>query len=163
VQVRSTEEEQVLILHTCSAFNFLLANFSHFSQCFWNQHKILECFGTHIQILRRKSFKVILGWNVKAQCARKWLKILKNLVYKSVLEMFFYTYIPVIPYYFLKKHNRCTLLHNHSLLGYRLDILIKFRIKLLLAVKFEVQILRGTHNMLCAIKSSFKPGLQISV
>jgi hypothetical protein len=32
----------------------LLANLSHFSQQFRNQHKILRCFDTHIQILQRK-------------------------------------------------------------------------------------------------------------
>jgi hypothetical protein len=39
----------------------LLANFSHFSQQFRNQHKILRCFDTHIHILQRKGFYVILA------------------------------------------------------------------------------------------------------
>jgi hypothetical protein len=39
----------------------LVANFSHFSQLFRNQRKLLRCFDTHIQILQRKSFNVILA------------------------------------------------------------------------------------------------------
>jgi hypothetical protein len=38
------------------AYNFLLADFSHFSQQLQNQHKIMHCVNTHFQILRRKSF-----------------------------------------------------------------------------------------------------------
>ncbi len=40
---------------------FLLSNCLHFSQLFRNQRKILRCFNTHIQILRRKCFYVILA------------------------------------------------------------------------------------------------------
>jgi hypothetical protein len=49
------------IFHTFLAITFLLANFSHFSQQFINQHNIQRCFDTHIQILQRKFFYVILA------------------------------------------------------------------------------------------------------
>jgi hypothetical protein len=36
---------------------FLLANLSHFSQWFWNQHEILHIFDTQVQILIKKVFR----------------------------------------------------------------------------------------------------------
>ncbi len=72
LQVSSKEEENLWFFTLFLAVTFLLANFSHFSQQFLNQHKILRCFDTHIQILQRKSFYVILAlfWNFKARFAR---------------------------------------------------------------------------------------------
>ena len=56
LQVSSIEEENLWFFTLFLAVTFLLANFSHFSQQFRNQHKILRCVDTHIQILWRKSF-----------------------------------------------------------------------------------------------------------
>ncbi len=74
----------------CTLFlpiTFLLTYFSHFSQQFQNQRKILRCFDTHTQLLRRKRFYVIVAllWNIRGQRH----KILKNVFYKSVLELLF--------------------------------------------------------------------------
>jgi hypothetical protein len=69
----SSIEEKILLFFTLFlAITFLLANFSHFSQQFRNQRKIMRCFDTHIKILQRKSFYVILAlfWKFKAQFAR---------------------------------------------------------------------------------------------
>ncbi len=49
------------IFHTFFGCNFFVSIFLHFSQQFRNQHKILRCFDTHIQILQRQSFYVILA------------------------------------------------------------------------------------------------------
>ncbi len=57
VQKRRTSD----FSHFFLAVTFLIANFSHFSQQFRNQHKFLGCFDNHIQILQRKSFYVILA------------------------------------------------------------------------------------------------------
>jgi hypothetical protein len=46
LQVHGIEEDKLQIFQT------LLATFSHFSQQFGNQRKILCCFDTHIQILQ---------------------------------------------------------------------------------------------------------------
>ena len=72
LQVSSIEEENLWFFTLFLAVTFLLANFSHFSQQFRNQRKILRFFDTHIQILQRKSFYVILAlfWNFKARFAR---------------------------------------------------------------------------------------------
>jgi hypothetical protein len=48
LQVGSKEEEKLQFFTLFLATTFLLANFSHFSQQFRNQHKILRCFDTHI-------------------------------------------------------------------------------------------------------------------
>ncbi len=61
LQVSSTEEENLWFFKLFLAITFLSANFSHFSQQFRNQRKILRFFDTHIQILQRKSFYVILA------------------------------------------------------------------------------------------------------
>jgi len=61
LQNSSIEEKILLFFILFLAITFLLANFSHFSQQFRNQRKILRCFDTQIQILQRKSFSVILA------------------------------------------------------------------------------------------------------
>ncbi len=61
LQVSSIEEEKLRFFKLFLPITFLLANFSHFSQQFRNQRKILRCSNTHIQILQRKSFYVILA------------------------------------------------------------------------------------------------------
>jgi hypothetical protein len=51
LQISRIEKEN---LQFCTLFlpvTFLLANFSHFSQQFQNQRKILHCFDTHSHIL----------------------------------------------------------------------------------------------------------------
>ncbi len=58
LQVSSKEEGQTAILHTFLLTTFLLAKISHFSQQFRNQRKILSCFETKIQILRRKNISI---------------------------------------------------------------------------------------------------------
>ena len=80
LQVSSIEEENLWFFTLFLAVTFLLANFSHFSQQFRNQRKILRCFDTHIQILQRKSFYVILAlfWNFKARFARNGSKFWKT-------------------------------------------------------------------------------------
>jgi hypothetical protein len=55
----SIEEEKLQFFTPFLAITFLLANFSHFSQQFLYQRKILRCFDTHTQILQRKRFSVI--------------------------------------------------------------------------------------------------------
>jgi hypothetical protein len=79
LQVSSKEEEKLSFLHFFY-ITFLLANFSHFSQHFWNQRKILRCFDTHIQILQGKGFYVILAlfWNFKAWFAWNGSKFWKT-------------------------------------------------------------------------------------
>jgi hypothetical protein len=61
LQIISIEEENPQFCTLFLPVTFLLANFLLFSQQFLNQHKILHCFDTHIQILRIKSFYVILA------------------------------------------------------------------------------------------------------
>ncbi len=58
---------------------------------------------THIQIMQRKSFYVILAlfWNFKARFARN-SNSLKNVFYKSVLELLFTHINPLTPFIFLK-------------------------------------------------------------
>ena len=56
LQVSSIEEENLWFFTLFLAVTFLLANFSHFSQQFRNQRKILSFLDTHIQVLWRKSF-----------------------------------------------------------------------------------------------------------
>ncbi len=80
----SSIEEKLRFFTLFLAITFLLANFSHFSKQFWNQRKILRCFDTHIHILQRKSFYVIIALfqNFKARFARnssKFWKTLKSL------------------------------------------------------------------------------------
>ncbi len=84
LQVSSIKEENLWFFTLFLAVTFLLANFSHFSQLFRNQRKILRCFDTHLQILWRKSFYVILAlfWNFKAQSARNGSKFWKTYVTK---------------------------------------------------------------------------------
>ncbi len=119
LQVISIEEEENLWFFTLIlAVAFLLANFSHFSQQFRNQRKILRCFDTHIQILQRKSFYVILAlfWNLKPD-SQETAQNFKKRVLQKCLRLTFYTYKPVNPFHFLKKHqNRCTLMYavTHS-------------------------------------------------
>jgi hypothetical protein len=76
LQVSSIEEDK---LHFCTLLltvTFLLANFCIFLTSFEISVKILSCFDTHIQILRKKSFKVILAlfWNFKALFSRNGSK-----------------------------------------------------------------------------------------
>ncbi len=80
LQFSSIEEENLWFFTLVLAVTFLYANFSHFSHQFWNQRKILRCFDTHIQILQKKSFYVILAlfWNFKARFARNGLKFWKT-------------------------------------------------------------------------------------
>jgi hypothetical protein len=61
LKVSRIEGEKLQFFTLFLAITFLLANFSHISQQFRNQHKILRCFDTHIQILQRKSFYFILA------------------------------------------------------------------------------------------------------
>ncbi len=51
------EEDKLQFCTLLLPVTFLLANFLHFSQQFQNQRKILSCFDTSIQILRRKVFR----------------------------------------------------------------------------------------------------------
>jgi hypothetical protein len=81
LQVCSMEEENIWFSTLFLAVTFLLANFSHFSQQFRNQHKILRCFDNHIQILQEKSFFFVilaLFWNFKARFARNGSKFWKT-------------------------------------------------------------------------------------
>jgi hypothetical protein len=70
-----------------------LANFSHFSQKFRNQRKILRWFVTHIQICEEKVFRsyylVELCFYTSKPNSQKRLKIVKNMFYKSFLELLF--------------------------------------------------------------------------
>jgi hypothetical protein len=61
LEVGSIEEEKLRFFPLFLAITFLLPNFAQFSQQFQYQRKILRCFDTHIQILQRKSFYVILA------------------------------------------------------------------------------------------------------
>jgi hypothetical protein len=56
LQVSSREEYKLQFCTLLLAVTFLFAIFLHFSQLFRNQRKILSFLGTHIQVLRRKSF-----------------------------------------------------------------------------------------------------------
>jgi hypothetical protein len=80
LQFSSIEEEKLRFFTLFLAITFLLANFSHFSQQFWNPRKILRCFDTHLQILQRKSFYFILALflNFKARFARNGSKFWKT-------------------------------------------------------------------------------------
>ncbi len=102
LQVSSIEEEKHRFFTLYLAITFLLANFSRFSQQFWNQRKILRCFDTHIKISHRKSFYVILAlfWNFKARFARNGSIFWKTS--KSVLELLFTPINPWTPFIFLK-------------------------------------------------------------
>ncbi len=90
LQLSSIEEENLWFFTLFLAVTFLLANFSHFSQQFRKQHKILRCFDTHFQNFEKR-------------------------VLQKCFRITFYTYKPVNPFHFLKKHqNRCTLGDIHS-------------------------------------------------
>jgi hypothetical protein len=54
LQVSSIEEENLRFFTLFLAITFLLADFSHFSQQFRNQRKILRCFDTHISNFAKK-------------------------------------------------------------------------------------------------------------
>ncbi len=84
-------------MHTFLAITYLLANFSHFSQQFRNQRKILRCFDTHIQILQRKSFYVILALfeTLKPDSQETAQNLEKCVVLKKCLRITFYTYKPL--------------------------------------------------------------------
>jgi hypothetical protein len=107
LQISSIEEENpqfcTLFLHV----TFLLANFSHFSQQFRNQRKILHFFETRIQIFRLyKPFFKALKPN-----SQETAQNFEKGVLQKFLRITFYTYIPMNPHHFLKKHhNRCTLM-----------------------------------------------------
>ncbi len=100
------EEERLPFCTLFLPITFLLANFLHFCPQFQNQRKILRCFDTHIQILWINSFLDHVSTFLKlySPICKKWLKIVKNVFYKIVLEVpTFYTYIPVKACHFLKK------------------------------------------------------------
>ena len=80
LQVSSREEYKLQFCTLLLPVTFLLANFLHFSQQFRNQRKILSFLDTHIQVLWRKSFYVILAlfWNFKALFARNGSKFWKT-------------------------------------------------------------------------------------
>ncbi len=69
---------------------FLLANFSHFSKQFRNQHKTLRLFDAHYQILRRIGFRsyqhIFVTLKPKSQ---ETAQNCKNMIYKSVFELLF--------------------------------------------------------------------------
>ena len=111
LQVNSIEEENLWFFTFVLAVTFLLANFSHFSQQFRNQRKILCCFDTHIQILQRKSFYVILAlFETIKPDSQETAQNFEKRVLQKCLRITFYTCKPVNPFQFLKKHqNRCTL------------------------------------------------------
>ncbi len=64
----------------------------------------MNCFYVILALLLMNCFYVLLAlfWNFKAQFASNGSKVWKNLFYKSVLEFFLYTYIPVNHLHFLK-------------------------------------------------------------
>ncbi len=91
LQVSSLEGENLRFFTFFFAITFLLANFSHFSQQFQNQRKILRFLYPYSNFAKKKSFYVILAlfWNFKARFARNGSKIWKKVFYKSVLELLF--------------------------------------------------------------------------
>ncbi len=102
LQVSSIEEEKLWFFTIFLAVTFWLANFSYFSQQFRNQHKILRCFDTHIQILQRKSLYVISTfWNFKARFARNGSKFWK-MCFQKCLIITFYAYKTWTPFILLK-------------------------------------------------------------
>ncbi len=90
LQVSSIEEEKLRFFTLFFGYNIFVSKFFTFSQQFWNQHKILCCFDTHIQILQRKSFYVILAlfWNFKARFARNGSKLWKTYFIKVPYNYF---------------------------------------------------------------------------
>jgi len=80
LQVSSREEYKLQFCTLLLPLTFLLANFFHFTQQFRNQRKILSFLDTHLQVLWRKSFYVILAlfWNFKALFARNGSKFWKT-------------------------------------------------------------------------------------
>ncbi len=91
----------------------MLKNFSPFSQQFRNQRKIFRFFYTHIQILQRKSFYVILAFfETLKPDSQETAQNFEKRVLQKCLRITFYTYKPVNPFNFIKKHqNRCTLVY----------------------------------------------------
>ncbi len=115
LQVSSIEEERLQIFTLLMPITFLLVNFSHFSQQFQNQCKILRILD--IQILwflgHISTFLKLLKPNRK-----KRLTILKNVFYKCFLELLFthiYQWTPItfqksiiiaVPYWALQQKFR---------------------------------------------------------
>ncbi len=94
LQVSSIEEETP-IFHTFLAITFLLANFSHFSQQFRNQCKILRCFEI-------KSFHVILAlFETLKPDSQETAQHFEKRVLQKCCRITFYTYKPVNPFHFL--------------------------------------------------------------
>jgi hypothetical protein len=92
------EEDRLSFCILFWLISFLLTNFWHFSQQFRNQ----RCFDTHIQSLK-------LFWNFEAEFARNGSNLEKRVLLKFPRN-YFYTYMPVNPYHFIKKsHNHCAL------------------------------------------------------
>jgi hypothetical protein len=50
-QFNNIEEDKLIFCTLLLPVTFLLTNFMHFSQQIINQHTVLSCFDTHIQIL----------------------------------------------------------------------------------------------------------------
>jgi hypothetical protein len=104
VQVSSIEEDKLQFCTLLLPVTFLLANCLHFSQQIPNQRKILSCFDTLIQILRRKSFKVILAFfETLKPYSRETAQNFEKHALQKCLRIDFYIYIPVNLYNFLKK------------------------------------------------------------
>ena len=102
LQISSREEFKLQFCTLLLPVTFLLANFLHFSQQFRNQRKILSFLDTHIQILWRKSFLVILAFfETLKPCSQETAQNFEKHVLQKCLRIAFYTYIPVNLYNFL--------------------------------------------------------------
>ncbi len=102
LQVSCIEEDKLQCCTLLLAVTFLLANFLHFSQQIPNQRKILSYFDTHLQILWRKSFKVILALlETLKPYSQEMAQYFEKHVLQKCLRIALYTYIPMNLYNFL--------------------------------------------------------------
>jgi hypothetical protein len=101
------EEEKLQFFTLFLAITFLLANLSHFSQQFQNQHKILRCFDTQIQVLQRKRFYVILAlFETLQPDSQETAQNFEKRVLQKCLRITFYAYKTVNSFHFLKKTSK---------------------------------------------------------
>jgi hypothetical protein len=104
------EEDRLKFCILFLPITFLLSNFSHFSQQFRNQCKILGCFEFRFKFCEEKVFRSHKPFlNFKANFARNGSNFLKMCFKKVSYNKFLHRYTRE-PHHFLKKHrNHCTL------------------------------------------------------
>ncbi len=111
LHVSSREEYKLEFCTLLLPVTFLLANFLHFSQQFWNQCKIPIFKFCEEKVFR--SYKHF--FETLKPCSQETAQNFEKRVLQKCLGIAFFTYILVNLHHFLKKH------HNHCTLAYSFE------------------------------------------